>query len=248
MKLAIFGATGTVGVPLVTQALHAGYHVRVLARTPAKVPLEDPSLAVLAGDAKDPEAVAATISGSDAVISALGGFADSDSIRVGTAHITAAMEQAGIRRLVVVQGFHLDFPGDPRNLGRTLILPLLWLGSRTLIADSRSMATELAASALDWTLVRVPRITNGAPTGRTRVGQLRLSPLSSVVNADVAHFALTALSDPTTFGTAPMLASGGAQVLGTAGYWLLGKRPHPVADRDPGSDAAGRKVLKGAKE
>ena len=97
---------------------------------------------MLAGDAKDPEAVAATVAGSDAVISALGGFGDSDSIRVGTALITAAMHEAGVRRLVVVQGFHLDFPGDPRNVGRTTILPLLWLGSRTLIADSRAMATH----------------------------------------------------------------------------------------------------------
>jgi putative NADH-flavin reductase len=247
MKLAIFGATGTVGVPLVAQALDAGHHVRVLARTPTKVKRAGPSLTVLAGDAKDPEAVAATMSGCDAVISALGGFADSDSIRVGTALITAAMQQAGIRRLVVVQGFHLDFAGDPRNVGRILILPLLWLGSRTLIADSRSMATQLAASSLDWTLVRVPRITNGASTGRTRVGQLRLSPLSSVVNADVAQFALTALGDPTTFGTAPMLAREGAHVLGTARCWLFGRRPNPDADRDPASHAAGPTILKGTK-
>jgi len=231
MKLAVFGATGTVGVPLVAQALDAGHHVRVLARTPAKVTRADPSLTVLSGDAKDRDAVAATISGCDAVISTLGGFADSDSIRVGTACITAAMHDTGIRRLVVVQGFHLDFPGDPRNLGRTTILPLLWLGSRTLIADSRAMATQLTSSRLDWTLVRAPRITHGAPTGRARVGQLRLGPFSSVVNADVARFALTAVNDPTTVGAAPMIANPGNHLLGAAGYWLLGRRPDPHTDR-----------------
>jgi putative NADH-flavin reductase len=233
MKLAIFGATGTVGVPLLAHALDAGHQVRVLARTPAKVTRADASLTVLAGDEKDPQAVAATITGSDAVISTLGGFGDSDSIRVGTALIMAAMLEAAVRRLVVVQGFHLDFPGDPRNVGRTMILPLLWLGSRTLIADSRAMATQLASSQLDWTLVRVPRITDGALSGRARIGQLRLGPFSSVVNADVAQFALTALSDPTTFGTAPMVANRGNHLLGTAGYWLLGRPPDPRTDRDP---------------
>jgi len=233
MKLAIFGATGTVGVPLVAQALDAGHQVRVLARDPTKVTRADPSLTVLAGDAKDPEAVTATVAGADAVVSALGGFGDSDSIRVGTALITAAMHDAGVRRLVVVQGFHLDVPGDPRNLGRTTILPLLWLGSRTLIADSRAMASQLASSGLDWTLVRVPRMTDGAPTGRPRTGQLRLGPFSSVVNGDVAQVALAALSDPTTFGTAPMVANPGNHLLGAAGYWLLGKRPAPREDRDP---------------
>ena len=233
MKLAIFGATGTVGVPLVAQALDAGHEVRVLVRDPAKVTRSHPSLTVLTGDAKDPEAVVATVAGSDAVLSALGGFADSDSIRVGTALITAAMHEAGLRRLVVVQGFHLDFPGDPRNVGRTLILPLLWFGSRTLIADSRSMARQLAASELDWTLVRVPRITNGASTGRARVGQLRLGPLNSVANSDVARVALAALPNPTTFGTAPMVANAGTHLLGTAGYWLLGRRPAPHTNPDP---------------
>lgn len=225
MKLAIFGATGTTGTALLEQALGAGHDVRVLARSPAKVSLAGPRLTVLAGDAKDPAAVAATVAGCDAVLTALGGFADTDSIRVGTAVISAAMHQAGVRRLVVVQGFHLDFPGDPRNPGRKAILPLLWLGSRTLISDSRAMAAAVQASDLDWTVIRAPRITRGGPTGRARTGRLRLGPFSSVTNGDIADLALRSLAEAATIGTAPMIAGGGAHALGAAGYWLLGRRP-----------------------
>jgi uncharacterized protein YbjT (DUF2867 family) len=54
MKLAMFGATGTVGSALVGKALAAGYELRVLARTPAKLAGTDPRLTVIAGNAKDP--------------------------------------------------------------------------------------------------------------------------------------------------------------------------------------------------
>lgn len=224
MKLALFGATGTTGTALLDQALDAGHDLRVLARSPAKINRASPRLTVLAGDALDPAAVAATVAGCGAVCTALGGFADTNSIRTGTALISSAMRDAGLRRLVVVQGFHLDFPGDPANLGRKAILPLLWLGSRTLISDSRAMAAAIQATDLDWTVVRAPRITRGGPTGRARTGQLKLGPFSSVTNGDIAALVLRCLTDPATIGTAPMIASGGTHALGAAGYWLLGRR------------------------
>jgi putative NADH-flavin reductase len=208
MKLAVFGATGTVGSALAGKAIAAGHDLRVLARTPGKLTRTDPALAVLQGDAKDRQAVQRVVQGADAVVSMLGGFADTDSIRVGTAVITSVMAEAEIRRIVIVQGYHLDFPGDPHNLGRKLILPMLYLGSRSLVPDSREMASSVQASDLDWTVVRVPRVTRGPSTGRVRVGALKLGPWDSVVNADVADLALRCLSDPTTFRTAPMIANG----------------------------------------
>ena len=238
----MFGATGTVGSALVGKALAAGYELRVLARTPAKLTGTDPRLTVIAGNAKDPAAVRRTVAGTDAVVSMLGGFDDPDSIRIGTALITAAMGDAGLRRVVIVQGFHLDFPGDPGNLGRKLILPMLRLGSPALIADSRAMATAVRASGLDWTVVRAPRITRGESTGAARVGALAIGPWNSVVNADVADLVLRCLDDPATIGTAPMIASGSGS--GRAGRPTLGVlrtlhdivRP-PSSPRPPARDA-----------
>lgn len=211
MKLAVFGATGTVGTALLDKALDAGHELRVLARTPSKITRTDPCLTVVAGDAKDPTAVAATISGTQASLSMLGGFADPDSIRVGTSLITSAMRASGMRRIVIVQGFHLDFPGDPHNFGRKLIVPMLYLGSRTLVADSRAMATAIQVGDLDWTVIRAPRITRGQATGQVRVGALRIGPWNSVANADIADLMLRCLDDPTTIRTAPMIAAGSAR-------------------------------------
>jgi uncharacterized protein YbjT (DUF2867 family) len=206
MRLALFGATGTVGRAVVDKALAAGHDLRVLARTPAKLGAAASVVSVVTGDAKDPEAVEHAIAGADAVVSTLGGFADPDSIRIGTARITEAMTGLGMRRIVVVQGYHLDFPGDPDNFGRRLILPMLYLGSRALIPDSRAMAAAIQASGLDWTVVRVPRVTRGPSTGQIRVGSLRLGPWDSVANGDVADVVLSAVSDPAMVRRAPMVA------------------------------------------
>jgi len=65
------------------------------------------------------------------------------------------MHRAGIRRLIVMGGFHLEAPGDPNNLGCRLIVPILKL-SPHLVEDTTGMWTVIQASDLDWTLVRTP--------------------------------------------------------------------------------------------
>jgi putative NADH-flavin reductase len=209
MKLAMFGATGTVGRSLLAQALQAGYDVRVLARDPSGVSLTDPRLEVVPGDALDPVTVKQTVAGCDAVLTTLGGYGDAVSVSQGTENIVAAMRAAGVRRLVVMQGYHLVFPGDPHNLGQRLIAPLLWLADRRLVPETRRMAEQIqAVSDIDWTVVRAPRVVDGPPTGRERTGILRLGPWSKVTNSDVAATMLTALMDNATVHTAPMVCTG----------------------------------------
>ena len=72
MKLAVLGATGSVGRELVTQALAAGHEVIALVREQPKPGEIDDGVALVLADAKSAEAVERTVAGSDAVVSALG--------------------------------------------------------------------------------------------------------------------------------------------------------------------------------
>ncbi|MEO9222515.1 MAG: NAD(P)H-binding protein [Mycobacteriaceae bacterium] len=208
MKLAVFGATGNVGSALVPAALTAGHTLHVLCRDPSKLPAQPQAVMLINGNALDPDMVAKTVIGCDAVLSTLGGLRDTDSIRIGTHHILTAMRHQGIRRLVVMQGFHLHMPHDPNNLGKKLVRPLMRAASLTLLADSQAMADQLLATTdIDWTLVRAPRVRVAPATGRVRTGDLKLGPWSSVTNSDVAAMMLHCLDDPATTGTAPMIAS-----------------------------------------
>lgn len=51
MRIAIFGASGRTGRPLVEQALEAGHEVRALVRDPSKLTESHGRLAVIRGDA-----------------------------------------------------------------------------------------------------------------------------------------------------------------------------------------------------
>jgi uncharacterized protein YbjT (DUF2867 family) len=208
MKLAVLGGTGTVGTCVVERAVAAGHEVRALVRDRPRRSTPLPAgVEVVAGDARDPDAVCRTVTGTEAVLSSLGGFQDPESMSIGTTHVVAAMRQHGIRRLVVMQGYHVDMPGDAHNVGKRVILPVLWLGNRRLVPASRAMAATLQASGLDWTLVRSPRVVRGAPTGLVRTGHLRLSPVDHVRVGDLAEIMLRCLTDPATIGTAPMVSA-----------------------------------------
>jgi putative NADH-flavin reductase len=207
MKLAIFGATGRVGSELLAQALDAGHNVRVLVRTPSKLQGEHARLAIVQGNVRDQAAVELAVDGCDAVVSTIGATDkhDADVRRTGTAHILAAMRRHGIGRLVVMGGFHLHAPGDPDNLGRRLIVPILRL-SRYLVEDTTAMGTLVQGSDVDWTLVRTPRVVRARRPVPARTGTLELGPWSTVTRANVASFMLHCLTDDGSVHQAPMIS------------------------------------------
>ncbi|HYY74654.1 MAG TPA: NAD(P)H-binding protein [Solirubrobacterales bacterium] len=207
MRLAILGATGTVGTQLLAQALDAGHQARVLVRTPSKLGASRSGLTVIEGNVKDKAAVKETLIGCDAVLSTLGasGKDEPDTRRTGTANIIAAMHEAGIRRLVVMGGVHLHSRGDPGNLGQKLLMLILGL-SRNLVEDTTAMGALVQASDLDWTLVRSPRVVDGSSVGSYRTGTLKLGPWSKARRADVASFMLRCLIDDSYVRQAPMIS------------------------------------------
>jgi nucleoside-diphosphate-sugar epimerase len=125
MLIAILGSTGGIGGHVLSWALDAGHPVRALARRPEALPRRD-SLTVVRGDALDAAAVAETIAGAGAVVSALGPRgAKSESLLAGAAaNIVAAMDKTGARRLVCVSAAGAYIASDP-NTGRLVkaILP-----------------------------------------------------------------------------------------------------------------------------
>lgn len=211
MRLALFGATGRAGGAILRQAQVSGYHVHALARSSGKLDQDGPSVAVTTGDVRDLAAAERVVEGADAVITAIGGTSPGNPavLQQGTACIVAAMNRHGLRRLIVVQGFHLPFPGDRRSLGRPMMAALLRAWNRDLSADSYRMAGVLTGSELDWTLIRMPRLKPGLPGDDYRVGRLALGPWSTVTTGQVAHFTLSCLEAGDFVRDAPMIADVG---------------------------------------
>ncbi|MFD5573632.1 NAD(P)-dependent oxidoreductase [Streptomyces cadmiisoli] len=72
-KIAVFGATGTIGTRIVDEALNRGHHVTAVVRDPSKYTKSDSYLTVVSGDVLDPASVASVAHGQDVVVSAVGG-------------------------------------------------------------------------------------------------------------------------------------------------------------------------------
>ncbi len=206
MHIALLGGTGRIGGHLLTWALESGHEVRALARSQQSL-AASAGLTVLGGDATDSGAVAETVSGADAVLSALGPRGAKTPALLATAarNIVAAMDKAGVRRLVAVSAAGAFIQGDP-DTG----LVIRWLLPRVLakpFADVREMEAVVAAGGQDWTMVRPSRLVDTPLTGRYRVRPDFPPPAGGKIGrADVAHFMAAVLTDGGWVREAPALA------------------------------------------
>jgi putative NADH-flavin reductase len=209
MKIIIFGATGRTGLPLVTQALEAGHEVTAFVRNPNKIQISHAKLRVVQGELDDPVGVEAAIAGQDAVLSALGPIPNGrkDIMRVAFTNIIAATQQTGIKRLISLTGAGVAQPGDEPKLINKFISLMLNLFSKDTIIDSSEHAHLVRASELEWTIVRVPMLTDSVRTGNIRVGMVGINDGMRIARLDVAAFMLKVLEDGAHMREAPVISS-----------------------------------------
>lgn len=209
MTLAVLGATGRTGRPLVEQALVAGHAVTALVRARSTLDLAHPRLTVVQGDATDAEAVGRAVDGADAVLLTLGptkGAPPNVMTRAAEA-VVAAMRAHGVRRVITETGAAVPDANDPRGLGPAFMRGVMKVVAGTLLRDSEGHVEAFRRSGLDWTAVRAPRLTTGPRTGAVRVGYFAMGPGHHVARADVADWMLQAAASGAFAGEAPMIAS-----------------------------------------
>jgi len=201
----IVGATGGTGRQLVLQALERGCSVTALARDPSKLGIEHPNLRVVQGDVLEYDSVEAAVKGQEAVISALGHkryFGPSRILSEGTKNILSAMEAQGVRRFVCQTSLGIGDSAGLMGLYYTFIVcPFVvpfyfW--------DKTRQEQLIAASRLEWVIVRPGQLTNGVKRGAYRHGSTIGNYISTVriSRADVADFLLNQLTDDTYLRTA----------------------------------------------
>lgn len=143
-RLAVTGATGFVGSAVLDAALAEGHEVRALAR---REQASREGVTWVRGDLNDTAALAALVQGADAVIHVAGLTNTPDPAEfevanvTGTANVLAAMNAAGVKRLVFVSSLAARMP------------------QLSAYGASKAKAEALVeASGLDWTTVRPPGV------------------------------------------------------------------------------------------
>lgn len=208
MQLTIFGGSGKTGKHLVEQALAAGHAVKALVRTPAKVSIQHPQLSLIQGDVLDSLKVDETIAGADAVLSVLGPANNKPDFIIsrGMEHILSAMRQHQVRRLIISAGAGVRDPQDKPKLIDHFFGAVLKLVSGNVVADMQQVVAKVRTSDRDWTVVRVPMLTDQAPQGRYKVGYVGdIDPRLS--RADMAAFMLQQVQETRYVRQAPAISN-----------------------------------------
>lgn len=203
MRIAVFGATGRTGQPLLEQALGRGHEVVAFVRDVSGLPTtfhDDDRVSIVEGDAYTGVGVERAIAGEDApvdaVVSVLAQTSEGpeDLLTEAGRHILSAMDQHGVDRFVTLVGAGVREEGESVSLGGRVMGALLKLLARSVLEDARDQVDLLKDSSTRWTVVRGPRLTEGPHSGAFRHGtDLTLGMGDTAARANVAEFILDCL-------------------------------------------------------
>jgi len=206
MKVIIFGASGSIGRNLVSQALEQGHAVTAFVRNPARFGMQHDNLSVALGDVLQAASVHKAIAGHDAVMCAIGAGRKGGVRAEGTRNIIAAMKAAGVKRLICQST--LGIGESWHNLNAFWKYFMFGLLIRPAFLDHVEQEKLVRQSGLDWSIIRPAAFTDGELTGQYRhgfpatVNDTRLE----ISRADVADFMLKNLVDNTYLHKTPGLS------------------------------------------
>nr|WP_255354845.1 NAD(P)H-binding protein [Cellulomonas sp. Leaf334] len=209
------GATGRSGRGVTRLAQQRGHHVTAVVRDRARLGELRPEV-VVESPLWDLPLLTSAFAGADAVAFCVGPVpGESTTVQQRLiVPVVQAMRDAGVPRLVALSASGGIVAGDD-PLSRYLAKPILARVLRDSNADMAAMETLIRASGLDWTILRPPRLTDGAGSGRYRSrrdGNVRWG--FSIARADLAHAVLDALEDRTAVGQTISVAGGGSRATG----------------------------------
>jgi putative NADH-flavin reductase len=184
LRLFVLGATGKTGSTIVAQGLARGHHITTFGRTAftgTSTLLRD-----VTGNPMHADELAAALPGHDAVLSVLGtrGLGATSVLADGVGATIAAMGSTGVSRLVILSSVLLDsgLGWAPRLIGSTVLRHIV----REFV-----MEAQVAASRLEWTVIRATRFRNGPFTGRFAVsGETKRAVDVPIRWEDVAYLML----------------------------------------------------------
>jgi uncharacterized protein YbjT (DUF2867 family) len=202
MEIVIVGGHGKIALHLERLLADSGHRVRALIRHPDQdSDVREAGAEPVLCDLEQEGDLSHCVSGADAVVFAAGAGPGSGPERKrsvdlgGAVKLIDAARRTGARRYVIVSSIGADDPSS----GPPEMRPYLEAKAE---ADAR-----VAASGLDWTIVRPGRLTDAPGTGLVRVTD-DMSVRGDVPREDVARVLAAVLGEPGTIGKTFVVVGG----------------------------------------
>jgi putative NADH-flavin reductase len=200
-KVLVIGASQGIGLETVKALLADGHQVRAFSRSATRMPVSDPNLEKMDGDALNKDDVARALAGTDAVIQTLGVAMNLNSMLSGTTLFSRAtrilvdlMNEQGPKRLLCVTGLGA---GDSRGRFGMLYDGLMFPIFLKRVYDDKDIQERMVKdSGLDWTIARPGVLVSQPITGRYRaLDDPRQWDFKTIARADVARFLADEMRD-----------------------------------------------------
>ena len=207
MNITVVGGSRGTGALVAAQAAAAGHVVRTVSRT-LGAPI--PGVEQLTLDATDATALQPAVAGADAVVVTVGATAKTgETPRTDiTRAVITAMKAEGVRRVVAQSSWGVgDSYGSMPFVMRRVVVPLIL---KQALVDHGLQEEALAASGLDWTVIRPGGLTDDDSRGAVRLaaGDGSSGSLGRIARTDVAAMLLAAVDDASTIGHAFTIVAG----------------------------------------
>jgi hypothetical protein len=166
MKVAVIGATGRAGLPILKELARRGHEVTAIVRNPEKVQAQA-NVTPKKGDVFDTDGLAAQLKGHDAVISSVH-FLQSDPVK-----LIDAVKASGVKRYLVVGGAGSLEVAPGVTLVSTPEFPALYKDEATKGGEFLALLRQ--EKDLDWTFLSPSALfVEGPRTGTFRLGKDQL--------------------------------------------------------------------------
>ncbi|GBB99283.1 hypothetical protein RclHR1_03470018 [Rhizophagus clarus] len=198
-NILVLGATGDLGIQVISQALEASYHVTILIRNDKNLLLENqhlrnPNLVIITGSVLSREDMNKAVEGQDAIINCLGPRAlwtsEVDICSKSQKIIIESMKFYEVKRIIVVTSQGVG--GNDKQIGKMQnFFEFIFTGKFISDKELQERYIKENSDFLDWTIIRPGKLYNGELTGHYKLNE---SPtMMKISRANVAHFILKEL-------------------------------------------------------
>jgi len=218
MRVLVLGGTGAAGILIIRECLLADHIVVIYARSPEKLPEDiskDLRVIVIKGSLEDEDAMAKSMEGVHAVLSALGPSTSPTKLHPSNTPLAHAYSRVirimyahNVKRLLALGTASISDPNDKFSAVFWALVngvkTLAWNAYKDMVAIGEAVRGE---QELAWTIVRVPLLTTSESKNVIAgyIGDGKIG--SSLPRAAFAAFVVKELEKNEWMRKAPMISS-----------------------------------------